>query len=657
MTIQNQGGVRRFLVFMGLGFLLFSGVLLALFFFLPQLGTSQLNMFLNRRGLSNTRVEINSVSPRETRAGPIRHEDEKMGIRLEIDSLILRYNLKSLLWDRRPEAIEVGPSRLYLEGETLLNAVEDNKLQDGPGMSPFHKLEESLAKISPFLPDNHFKWKEVGITAEYGVQTLEAKALLFGVNEDGHWEQMLFLESSGLDLTGQITGSINLSDSNWVIMGNLFMGDPMRIINAINPDWRRHFPADMQVDPEWVRLELTAGNEDPETMGVRTYLELGEGEIMSGKFKVGYRGGGIVANWKRASWEESTIRSHLLIDSVKWGDLLETGKFAVMLYQGHDRKISGEAGPFSINTKWGSLSGKLVLESGVSKRDGVRSASLELPVESFRFKGASGSGKGRITIRGDWGGEAVVEGRNIKFSSEEEEMDIAEGHFDLRISKLSPIQSETAQTIRVGNFRKGKLSGEDLLVHYQILSPTEISIEGAEAEILGGKIRMEGFVHDSEKPETPLVLHLEGIELKRVASMMDNFPGRMEGRVNGLLRFNWDGSKLGIGRGYLEMDPDTRGTLRLNLDNQDLDESQPAYEFLKDLAQTRTAVESLRFVEVSEARIDLFNAANAESPNQLKLKGVSMSIEPKAPIDLTFNIRGDVEESIRQLLRVLLALD
>lgn len=266
---------------------------------------------------------------------------------------------------------------------------------------------------------------------------------------------------------------------------------------------------------------------------------------------------------------------------------------------------------------------------------------------SARFEGDfldldNWEGKGRLTLK-----EGCLRDPDLK-------LEVTGVNGRIRFNGIRPLATEPGQRIRVSRLEAGGLVASRIDCRFQLRDDGAIVVSAIAAELFGGRIRADAFSYQPERPDIQMTLHLEGVELAELQKQIEDFPGTMKGVINGVLRLSWNGRDIGVGRGYLELVPGTTGQLQLNLDGRAASADSPAYDFVKNIAQTQTAVETLRRVEVREARFDLFNEDNPESPNQLVLRGISRSIQPATPVDLTVNLREDVEKVLARALKLFL---
>ena len=266
------------------------------------------------------------------------------------------------------------------------------------------------------------------------------------------------------------------------------------------------------------------------------------------------------------------------------------------------------------------------------------------------------SGSGRFQWPTEWDGSGELSLQALNFEWPAQDLKFQGLHAGLKFSGLNPLSLPEDQLITIDRLEKGDLEATNLRLRVGKRKGEAIQISGFQGRIFDGSVAVDRFEIDLEKPTLQLVLHLNAIALEKVVELAKDFPGTLQGKVNGVLRVGWDGKEISFGRGYLELVPGTEGRLELHLDKKPTQKDDDPYAFLQNLAQQQTAVESLRLVRLESAKFDLFNPENPENPNQLRLKGVSLSLKPQTPVDITLNLKEDVEESIRQLIKVFLSV-
>ncbi len=294
--------------------------------------------------------------------------------------------------------------------------------------------------------------------------------------------------------------------------------------------------------------------------------------------------------------------------------------------------------------------------SRTTMKDSPIAGLFDSSLKSIRLGGEiSAAFEGGFADRENWQGKGRVLLKGVRSSAAEGKLELDGLNGSIRFRTIHPLATEAGQLLRVSRLEAGGFVASGIQCLFELSEGGAIRVSSFQADVFGGRIRAEAFTYQPVQPDVRITLHLERVQLAELQKQIKDFPGTMEGRVNGVLRLTWDGRDVGVGRGFLELTPGTTGQLRLNLDGKASSLDSPAYDFVKNIAQTQTAVETLRSVEVREARFDLFNEENANNPNQLVLRGISRSIQPATPVDLTVNLREDVEEVLAQALKFFLS--
>jgi hypothetical protein len=254
-------------------------------------------------------------------------------------------------------------------------------------------------------------------------------------------------------------------------------------------------------------------------------------------------------------------------------------------------------------------------------------------------------GQGVFSCRG---GDLVLPGMELNIQGMETE---------LSFTGLRQPATQRAQVARISLLEKGSLMATDIQGVFTLQPGGNLLVDGIEARVFGGSLRIGSFQFGTENPQLNLVIHLDSVELGEVQKLIKDFPGSMKGKIEGVIRLSWDGQNIGFGEGRLSLVPGTQGELRLSLDKRELKPGDPAYPFLENLSQSQAALESMRFIKVDEAVFTLFNTANVDNPNQLLVRGVSYSVEPSTPVNITVNLKEEVESVLNRFLKIALSLN
>ena len=259
-------------------------------------------------------------------------------------------------------------------------------------------------------------------------------------------------------------------------------------------------------------------------------------------------------------------------------------------------------------------------------------------------------------VEGSWSsnsglsGQGAVQVSDLSANSTSLDFDLTGGQTDVTLESLSPVRSLPGQQLSIETLRKGKVNVDNLRAVYQLTDPETLVVESVMAEIFGGTMEVGSFSMNLAEPAFELTLILADIKAEEVILLAEDFPGTLQGLLEGVIEVSWKDGQLSFGESYLELAGEEAGVLRLNLDRRTAQPGDPAFDIIKNLGSSEVAIESLRHIELEQARLDLFNSKNRESPNRIQLKGISLSVQPRAPVDITFNLRGDVEETLRQIL-------
>ncbi len=251
-------------------------------------------------------------------------------------------------------------------------------------------------------------------------------------------------------------------------------------------------------------------------------------------------------------------------------------------------------------------------------------------------------------------GKAIFSGSDLSLSSDTLGLSLSGGEVLLELSHLLPLRSLPIQRFYAELIQFGQIELRDVETLFELRSHTLLWIRSFSAHAFGGRVEAKDIEMDLNDLAVDLDLSLEKVSLEELVALSDQFPGEATGVVDGRIRARWRNNSIEIGTSFLDLAASGDSVLKLSLDGKEIEPGEPGYLLLQNLGSSAVAVESLRHVQVEYARLDLFNPGNADSPNRLQLKGISLSVDPIAPIDLTVNLRGDVKESIEQFIDIVL---
>lgn len=198
--------------------------------------------------------------------------------------------------------------------------------------------------------------------------------------------------------------------------------------------------------------------------------------------------------------------------------------------------------------------------------------------------------------------------------------------------------------VRIDEVRAGQLRLARVETELAFQGPERMAVSWVRAEALGGKVGVESFAWAADQPELALALTVAGLDVEQMLALVQGVPARASGRVDGRIPLRFDGRRVRLGTGWLELSPEAPAEVQLQAEGLltgGADPKSPRYAVLKKI---ETGLLRLR---VNRLRLDVRppNALPGRSAT-LHLEGAPMDPEVKAPVTLDLNVNGPIEQLI-----------
>lgn len=198
--------------------------------------------------------------------------------------------------------------------------------------------------------------------------------------------------------------------------------------------------------------------------------------------------------------------------------------------------------------------------------------------------------------------------------------------------------------VRIDEVRAGQLRLAHVETELAFQGPERMTVNRVRAEALGGSVAVEPFAWAANRPELDLTLTAAGLDVEQMLALVQGVPARASGRVNGRIPLRFDGRKVRLGTGWLELSPEAPAEVQLQAEGLltgGADPKSPRYAVLKKI---ETGLLRLR---VNRLRLDVRppNALPGRSAT-LHLEGEPVDPEVRAPVTLDLNVNGPIEELI-----------
>ncbi len=184
----------------------------------------------------------------------------------------------------------------------------------------------------------------------------------------------------------------------------------------------------------------------------------------------------------------------------------------------------------------------------------------------------------------------------------------------------------------------------------------------ATARVFAGSV--EADIKARVEPFSPAnaAVNLTDVSLGRINERFGFFDGKIDARVRGRVEAKWEQGLLTLLPSTLEMVPGTEGTLQYEKSgwmtgDPDLDVVALSEKLRIDQLLTRDDSAGIlvelaaRNLTVTRLRIALFEPDLKDRKGEINLEGYSMVQDTRIPVVLKIPLRGDLQESIRLLLR------
>lgn len=276
-------------------------------------------------------------------------------------------------------------------------------------------------------------------------------------------------------------------------------------------------------------------------------------------------------------------------------------------------------------------------------------ASLDYIGEEFR--GATTSGLVSFSGEGAWRGGVVhgrarVEihegvlnhpGRKVKI----EGIDLA-----LELDDIQQRRSSAGQQLR---WRSGAF--EDIPFgqgHVSFsLKGEQVSVEEASVEVFGGELVLAAFGFSTERREMSVIARVVGIQIDKIVQFLPKFVSSARGRVDGSVAIHRTPAGIQIGSGSLALRSDELAELRLAPTPGLISANLPpaVLEYYPGIGRIETGEVPLRAERLEVSFMPLGDSQGRTAV--LRLAGGPVDPSLRAPVDLTINVRGPLDQLVR----------
>lgn len=241
------------------------------------------------------------------------------------------------------------------------------------------------------------------------------------------------------------------------------------------------------------------------------------------------------------------------------------------------------------------------------------------------------------TLAGD-GDVRWREGRLVMTSPEFIASDI---EAEFRIDDLAAGETQPG-TVRMGEVQVGPISATEIAAELAVRRRSEIVVSRATANALGGSVSVEPFTHVLAGTDFEATLVMDRIAIEEVLALAEDVPARAVGRVNGRVPVRYADGAFLFGTGWLALTPGTYAEVQLEaqgLLTGGVATTSPSYATLHKIES------GLLRLQLSELRLDIRSPdAPPGRTATIRLAGAPVDREVKAPVNLSVNVNGPVEQ-------------
>jgi hypothetical protein len=203
-----------------------------------------------------------------------------------------------------------------------------------------------------------------------------------------------------------------------------------------------------------------------------------------------------------------------------------------------------------------------------------------------------------------------------------------------------------AEEISVEAIRFGDYELTNARARLEWLSHRLVRVQLVDAQFFDGHVRMPPFVWDLETGNFEPVLVLEDVNLTRLAKLLPQFSGSIDGYLNGRLPFTVKAWKAKTTGGRLELNRLRPARIQYPADGlltRGLAADSDRFRQLKLME------EGLKDLRLEVLTIDLYDPERPQTPVRVHLEGTFTSPRAIVPIIFNLNVNGDLDQALRLL--------
>lgn len=276
-------------------------------------------------------------------------------------------------------------------------------------------------------------------------------------------------------------------------------------------------------------------------------------------------------------------------------------------------------------------------------------ASLDYIGEEFR--GATTSGTVTFSGEGTWRrgamhGRARVGIRDGVLDHPGRKVRIEGIALDLELADIQQRRSAPGQSLR---WRGGTFQSIPFgLGHVDFsLKSQEVSVEEASVEVFGGELVLAAFGFSTARREMSVIARVVGVQVEHAVQFLPRIISSARGRVDGSVALHRTPAGIQIGSGNLALRANEPAEVRLAPTPGLISASLPpaVLEYYPGIGKIETGEIPLRAEKLEISFMPLGDAQGRTAV--LHLAGGPVDPSLRAPVDLTINVRGPLDQLIR----------
>lgn len=256
------------------------------------------------------------------------------------------------------------------------------------------------------------------------------------------------------------------------------------------------------------------------------------------------------------------------------------------------------------------------------------------------------AGQVSATARGSYAGNKLVAQGTValregRFHWPERDVTAEGVSADFTFQDFERIISEPGR-VTIRELRAGQITAREVDLGLAFDGPEKFSVTHATLQAFGGRLTAEPFRFFPRNNELEFTVVADGIIVEQVMALAKDVPARARGVVDGRLPIRVDAGGLRLGTGWLEIKRGTYAEVQFDaagLLTSGVAPTNPSYPTLKKVES------GLLRLQLTELRLDI------RPPNQpagrsatIKIAGEPVDKEVKAPVNLSLNVNGPIEQ-------------